>query len=247
MAPCTALILDDEIDNITLLKILLNKYCKSVATIYTATTVAEATALYLEHVPDILYLDIKLGNNETAFSFVEKITDFKPEIIFISSYEEYAIKAINIQALGYIVKPIEVSKLVNITNKAICCLENKKKLESVKTQSQNGLIDFIAIPSTSKIDVINPSDIVYLEADGRYTIFHLKEGTKKTASRNLGEYEKQLDKNLFFRIHHTYIINLKTVSLINKAAGNYVELINNVKLPIAKRRQAELNRFLKIH
>lgn len=234
----SALILDDEIDNINLLKILLSQFCKNIVITYTATNINDAINIYLEHMPDIVFLDIQLDNNQTSFNFIEKINNFKAEVIFISSYEEYALKAIKNNALGYLVKPIITTELVDIVNMAVAKLDSKKQ--------KDYLIDIIAIPSMAKIDIIHLKDIVYMEANGRYTIFYLVNGTRIVASRNLGEYEKLLNSRLFFRIHHRFIVNLNMVTNINKVAGNYVELLNNKDLPIARRRLEELNKLLKL-
>jgi two-component system LytT family response regulator len=107
-------------------------------------------------------------------------------------------------------------------------------------------VDFIAVPSVSKIDVLKVDKLLYCEAEGRYTTFYLEDGKTITSSKNLGEYEKQLPNDLFFRIHHKYLINLKKVSSINKEGGRYCEMLNNSFLPISKRKQEEFNRFLRL-
>lgn len=135
-------------------------------------------------------------------------------------------------------------ELIVALDKAVKSIKEKNELEKSKTGKDCS--DLIAIPYSNKIDIIHPEDIVYIEADGRYTIFHLTNGNHKIASRNLGEYEKLLNTKHFFRIHHSYIVNLNMVTNINKSSGNYCELLNNKALPIAKRRQEQLHRFLKI-
>ena len=118
------------------------------------------------------------------------------------------------------------------------------KVNSVNSINQN--IDYIAISSQEKIDLIQMQDIIYCQADGKYTIFHLINGRKITSSRNLGEYNTILDSNYFFRIHHSYVINLKHVIKISKRDGYYCELIGKIILPIAKRRQDDFNKFIKL-
>ena len=93
---------------------------------------------------------------------------------------------------------------------------------------------------------LNTSEILYLEADGKYTVFYMSDNTKKVVSKNIGEYEKTLPDSIFFRIHHKYIVNLKKVLKINRSDGNYCQLLNGKTLSIAKRRQEELRKFLNL-
>lgn len=243
----TALIVDDEIENCNLLKLYLKKYCKSIETLYTAQDIDGAIEQYLEHYPDILILDIELENNTNSFQILEQIPNTNAEIIFVTSHKDYAIQAINaFSTAAYLVKPVKPTELIVAIDKAIKNIEIKQSSKITESTDSKLYLEFLAIPSSNKIDIIHPEDIVYIEADGRYTIFHLTSGNHKIASRNLGEYEKQLDPQQFFRIHHGYIVNLNMVTNINKSAGNYCELLNGKALPIAKRRQERLHRFLKI-
>lgn len=247
MQKYSALIVDDEIENSNLLKLYIQKYCKSIEALYTAHDVNGAIDQYLEHYPDILMLDIELESNTNSFQILEKIPNTNAEIIFVTSHKDYAIKAINaVKTAAYLVKPVKPADLIVAIDKAIKNIELKQNSNAINTTNQQQYAEFVAIPSSNKIDIIHPEDIVYVEADGRYTIFHLTNGSHKIASRNLGEYEKQLDPQQFFRIHHGYIVNLNMVININKSAGNYCELLNGKALPIAKRRQEKLHRFLRV-
>lgn len=243
MSNYSVLILDDEIENINLLKIYLKKYCKSIDKIDTATNVEDATNSYLEHKQDILLLDIELGGTTTSFAMLDAIPDVKAEVVFITSHKEYAIQAINsIKTAAYLVKPVKPADLVIAIEKCIKNIVAKDLVQLPKTNNEN----LIAIPSINKVEIIKIENILYLEAKGRYTILYLKDGSPKMASKNLGEYEKQLENHPFFRIHNSYIVNLTTIVAINKAEGNYCELITGKFLPIAKRRQVELHKLLKI-
>lgn len=247
MKTYNVLIVDDDINNINLLKLYFTKFCRSIDNIYTATTTEEAINSYLEHYQDILLLDVKLGNNTTSFDIIEAIPHANAEIIFVTSYEEYAITAINtVTTVAYLLKPIKPSDLVVAIDKAINLIKTRHVHADIIMEDTAFYADLIAIPSASKIELVHVEDIVFLEADGRYSIFHMADGTHKIASRNLGEYEKLLDPRLFFRIHHSYLVNLSMVTNINRLAGNYCELKNGKAIPIAKRRQEQLHRFLRI-
>ncbi len=244
-----ALIVDDEQDNIDLLRIHLSRHCPNIEVVGTATNVSEAIRKFIEFEPEILMLDIRLGT-ENAFQFLDSIESSKCEVVFVSSLREYGVKAVNYNATAFIVKPINVEDLKMAINKAVGNIHARNKDSQEKNLITQHKVEkygyILAVPSTSKVDLIHVDYIVYAEADGRYTIFHLTNGTTKIASKNLGEYERQLDPNQFFRIHNSYIINLKHVIGINKKDGSYCELKNNIALPIAKRRQDALGKFLRI-
>lgn len=243
----SVLIVDDDPSNIELLKIYIKKYCKTIDTIYDQTTLEGAIECYAEHYPDILILDIDLGNGITSFNLFDALPNLSAQIVFTTSHSGYAIEAINkAKPAAYLIKPIRPIDLVHAIDKVTTIINEKNATLSLEGNKDNKYLNFIAIPSTNKIDIIHIDDIVYLQANGRYTTFFLLDGTQKIASRNLGEYEKQLDPKLFFRIHHSYVVNLSMVININKSAGNYCELSTKQSLPIAKRRQEQLHRFLKI-
>ncbi|MFD2552646.1 LytR/AlgR family response regulator transcription factor [Bizionia sediminis] len=239
------LIVDDDATSIKILEYMLTTYCNAVGKIYTAKTVDDAIASCLKNHPDILLLDIVLGKNETSFSLLESIPNAKAEVIFITSYKEYAIQAINeSQAVSYILKPVKLPIFIGAMDKAMKKLETKASYKN--TENPTAYSIFLAIPSANRIEILKPEAIFYLEAQGRYTIFHLAEGRQKIACRNIGEYEKQLNPKQFFRIHHSFIVNLNMVTNINKSSGNYFELSNGKNLPIAKRRQEQLQKLLNI-
>jgi len=241
----TALIVDDDSNNSKLLKIYLKRHCPYIEVVGVANSVNEAILLYEKSKPELLYLDVCLGD-EDSFNIIDSLEDFKGEVIFISAFHEYAIKAIKYDVVDFIIKPIEINDLIAATNKAILKI-SKHKEKKVEDTLNKTIIKFIAIPSIDKIELIKVDKIIYCESEGRYTIFHIMDCKKtKVTSRNLGEYEKLLNNNYFFRIHNKYLVNLDMVSNINKSAGNYCELVNNKSLPIAKRRQEKLHRFLNL-
>lgn len=239
-----ALILDDEIENIKILKIYLKKFFPQIEIVAEAKSVCEGVQMYLKTEPDILLLDVGLGNDD-AFSFIDSIGKSNSEIIFISSSSSYGVKAVNYNITGYVLKPIDTDKLKKAVNKAIFNLETKRnedKIEKIKLDYPTVL----AVPSIQKVEVILVESVEFLEADGKYTIFNLTSSDKKIASRNLGEYEKILDPKLFFRIHHRFLVNTNKINNIHKTDGYYCELESSKTLPIAKRRQELLNKFLKL-
>ena len=247
-----ALIVEDDTLSLNVLKSKLRMHFKDINISGVARNISEAIQLYKQQKPQILFLDINLGS-ENSFSLLDRIVGnkFESQVIFITSSREFSIKAINYDiTTGYILKPISTKDLVKAVNKALTNIEISLKLVNYEQEQRTGkngrYPKFIAIPSIDKIEIIKVDDILFCEADGRYTKFHLINGEVKITSRNLGEYERLLNKTQFFRIHHSYIVNILMINHINKLEGNYCHLMNHKTLPIAKRRQDELNRFLNL-
>ena len=173
--------------------------------------------------------------------------------VFITAFQEYAVTAFKFNAIDFLLKPIDPKDLIATVKILEDNLKNKlfttnPQLESAKTsiEAKTSDYNFIAIPSTKKIDFIKIDDILYFESDGRYTIIHLIDKTTFFVSKNIGEYDKILAPRYFFRIHKKYLINLKYIVNINNADGSNCELVGNLILPVAKRRKEDLVSFLNI-
>jgi two-component system LytT family response regulator len=138
-------------------------------------------------------------------------------------------------------KPINILNLQKAIDKLIIRIKEKEKTPLIEESLAQNII---AISNVEKIEIIGIENIIYLEADGKYTVFHLSDGSSKVVSRNLGSYIDILPKNKFFRIHHKYIINISETESIYKTDGNYCLLKNAKTLPIAKRRLEEFRKFL---
>ncbi len=251
MKKADAVIIDDEKKNVKLLEHFLKTYCPQVNIIGTAFTKADSIKLIDEKKPQLVFLDIVL-DTDTGFDVLDEISHEEFKVIFVTSHSEYAIRAFKYNAIDYVLKPISTEDLVIAVNKAYDDIENElfttpDQLSHLSSSIEKSTsLDFIALPSVDKIEFIKLEQIVYLKSDGRYTIFHLADGKKVVVAKNLGEYENFMDANNFFRIHNSYIVNLRHIIKINKASGSYCEMTNRDSLPIAKRRQEALSKFLRI-
>ena len=174
------------------------------------------------------------------------------KIIFVTSYDEYAVKAFKFNAIDYLLKPLKIEELVEAVNK---CYEDilknaftpKEQISQLDLSLQNkDALDFIAVSSVDKIDFLQLQDILYLKSDGRYTNFYLDDGTRVTSSKNLGEYEKILDLSHFFRVHNSYIVNINHIKEIYKTDGGYCLMSSQDSIPIAKRRHDLFLKYLKL-
>ncbi|MEZ0006683.1 two-component system LytT family response regulator [Flavobacterium sp. 28YEA47A] len=247
-----ALIIDDEVNNIAILKHFVTKYCLNVEVVGEAMTIAEAISEIKDKEPDILFLDIKL-NEGNSFEILDQLENLKAQVIFVTSYDEYALKAFKYNAVDYILKPIVIEDIILAVNKAIKNIEQQDFFDFGKlTSFNNDAISFsdnkeyIAIPSLDKVDMVKSSQITYIEADSKYTVFHTQEGKKYISSKNLLSFEETLDKTRFFRVHHSFIVNIEHLVTIIKKDGSYCEISDGTLLPIARRKLEDFHRFLKI-
>lgn len=244
----TCVIIDDEKSNLNLLKHFITNFLPNLKIIGEASNVEEGIDTINRLKPEILFLDIQL-NDKNAFDILNDIDLGEFEIIFVTAFEDYAVKAFKYNAIDYVLKPIIIDDLMTATDKCIRRIEEKKSFKSkdFKFEEKRATCSskFLSIPSVNKVNLIKVEDIVFCKSDGRYTSLYLKNNEEIVACKNLGQFEDILDETIFFRTHHSYIINLNHLVSITKKTGYYCEMINSIQLPIAKRRQESLRTFLK--
>ncbi|MFW0735633.1 MULTISPECIES: LytR/AlgR family response regulator transcription factor [unclassified Flavobacterium] len=262
-----AILVDDDFQNLELLKYFLTKFCPLINIIGEASNVEDSIELINKLSPQVVYLDIQL-HEKNAFEILDCIDFSEIEIIFVTAYNDYALKAFKYNAIDYIVKPIIIDDIVVATNKVIMKLNEKeqfnhflkqetepvRKVVTLPSQSKSIAdppsaavnTDHITINSLDKIVIMKKEDILFCKSDGRYTTFFLENNMEHVSSKNLGEYSSLLDPVIFFRVHHSYIVNINHITKINKKQGYYCEMSNGAKLPIARRRIDSLKKVLQI-
>ncbi|MFQ3575396.1 MAG: LytTR family DNA-binding domain-containing protein [Cytophagales bacterium] len=243
-----ALVVDDELMGRESLSMLIKEFCSPIDQVHLASNIDEAVLLIEQQQPNIVFLDINMPN-ETGFDLFEKTDCQNLEVIFTTAYSEYAISAIKHQALDYLLKPIDVKELIASVNRAVEKIDNKqyeKNLFNLFQQiNQDKKEDAkIALPMSDSIEIVKCAEILYCEASGNYTIFHLKNGKKHVVSKSLKEYENALPNNMFFRIHHSLIINIDEIIRYTRGDGGYVTLASGQELMVSKRRKDEFLKFI---
>ena len=248
----TAIIIDDESSSRSALRQKLKNHCTDVTVIAECENGEDAIKSIEEKNPDIIFLDVEMPRMN-GFTMLQQLRNRHFELIFVTAYDHYAIKAIKFSALDYLVKPVEINDLKAAVEKAV-----KKSLSAVAGNQVTGndRIELllqnlmnekkehqrIAIPSMEGLQFINIDDIIYLEAQNNYTVFYLKEGYKVTVSKTLKDFEELLPASIFLRIHHAYLINKNQVLKYIKGEGGQVLMKNNITLDISRRKKEE---FLK--
>lgn len=251
MIPINAIIISQEKETSVILKKFQEENAMIIEIIGDTDCISDGTVMIKSKKPDVIILDVILENN-LFFEMLEQLDFSTPKLVFISAQSDYAIKAFKHNAIDFLLKPIDFNAIMLAVYKVIKRREMERSYQNQKINNINILNsahqsnDYVAVASLEKIELIPMAEITFCKADGKYTIFVLSNGTKIMSSRNLGEYSAILDNNYFFRIHHSYIINIRHVVKISKKDGYFCELSNGTILPIAKRRQDDFNKFIKL-
>ena len=224
-------IVEDDANCVGVLESYLVKF-KEAEIIGITSSILDSYNFYLEHKPDILILEIELGD-DNIFTFIDLINTKVP-IIFTTGHPEYAIKALKIGAIDYLVKPISEIEL----NKAFYNAIAKAKEQQANTNEL--LQQKISVESNSKIDFIPLAEIVYLEASGNYTKIHLADKSVLLSSHTLKYFTEHLPSNLFIRINHGFLINTYHLKTIEKSSDLNAILTGNIKIPISYRKKSDV-------
>lgn len=242
-----AVILEDEENSRKLLSGFITDYCPEVNVVSAVDNVKAGLEAINEFHPDVVFMDIEL-KGETSFDLLDKLGEIDFDIIFITAYESYMLKAIKLSAVDYLLKPINAQELksaVEKLKKKRNQLVSNKSLEALMNNFRNNYQDHqIAVSFSEGLVFIKITDIIYLESDGAYSHFYLKGNEKMVSSKNIKEYEDLLSDHNFFRIHKSYMVNKAEVSRYIRGEGGYVIMSNKVNLDVSRRRKDEFLRFL---
>jgi two-component system, LytTR family, response regulator len=240
MSNVSAIIVDDERRSRELLKTLLQVTCPEVTVKALASNLDEAIQSIKEFLPDIVFLDIRLGN-DFGFDLLPFLPEPKPAIIFTTAHEQYAIKALRSHAADYLMKPIVSDELKAAVERTIRNIPPKSKNDHSPLPSGK-----FAIATAEGSIFVTLTDIIRCEAKGAYTEIHRKNDKPVLTSINLGEIEKTLtDQAGFFRIHHSTIINLAEIDRYVKTNGGFVVMSDDSKVQISQRKKSQFTEIIK--
>ena len=244
------LIIDDEDNCRIALRELLKTNAPDFQLIYHTDDANQAYSLITDGTfePDVVFLDIQMPKCD-GFSFLKKFESLPFHVIFTTAYDQYAIKAIRFSAIDYLLKPVDIDDLVPALEK--CRNAKQLKIQSSVSQFKNALsngnlFEKLAIHSSTEITFISTLDILFFESSNNYTTVHLNDGTKIVSSKNIGYYEELLEGLPFFRVHNSYIINLKKIKKYMRGKTGLIELDNGEQIAVSNRRKDELVKILNI-
>lgn len=242
MNKLTAILVDDMPSALQLLQADIESKHADIEIIGTAKSVVEAAKLLRSETPDILFLDIMLGDG-TGFDLLEIIPDLKSKIIFVTASDEYAIKAFKFAAIDYILKPYSDEELATAIDKVKQQLHpDKEQLKILKNtlESPEKKPQKISLHTLEKISVVDLDEIVRCESDSNNTMFHLADGRKIFVTKTLKYFADILKEYQFVRVHQSHLINLQYVKEFIKSDGGYIILKNGSNVPVSARKRAEV-------
>lgn len=217
-----AVIIDDEESARNVLKSILEEYCNNVNVVALAKDVPSGVIEINKLNPDLVFLDVEMPNY-SGFELLDFFQEIKFEIIFATAYSEYAIKAFDVSAVDYLLKPLQIDKVEIAVQKAIKKIEEKKQVlrfQALKSNLKSEMLQKIALPVSEGLEFINVSDIICILADGSYSDVYLIDGSKITISRRLKFFEEILLGNTnFYRSHRSNIIHLEFIKKYHKSEG----------------------------
>jgi two-component system, LytTR family, response regulator len=234
------LIVDDEKDAVNFIDSLVKEYCPALEVIGTAFSVADALEIIKREQPGLVFLDVEMPHG-SGFDLLAQFPVKTFDVIFITAFNHYAIKAIKFSAVDYILKPININEFIQAVEKVL----HKRTQEFSRNSDYFALLENLkttvparlAIPTSDGMEYLNTRDIIRIEADRSYTWFFLVDKRKVLVSRNLKEYQELLNDRGFFRTHNSHLINLIHVKKYIRQDGGSIAMVDGSQVPISRTRR----------
>jgi two-component system LytT family response regulator len=242
-----AITIDDEVHCLETLCILLQEFCPEVQLVDQCRSAKKGLEAIEKIKPDLVFLDIEMPAMN-GFEMLEQFTEIPFAIIFTTSYDQYAIKAIRFSALDYLLKPVDPKELINAVKK----VQEQRHLPMAEqfqmllkqVQGKEHHFNKIAVPTSEGFELIPADQVIQCEANDNYTHLFLKNKTKIIACRTLKEMEEQLQEFSFFiRVHHSWLVNLNEVTKYVRGEGGYLVMSDGSTVNVSRSRKDALMKF----
>ncbi len=237
-------IVEDDVQTIETINEILSSFCKDVKVVGLAHDIDTGLSVIQENSPDLVLFDINLPGG-TSFDIIQKLDDINFKIIFITAYDKYALKAIKLSALDYLLKPIDPKELVDAVNQATEMIQDESTEMQINTlrnniQNKQNKAKKIVLKTFESIYLVDIQNIVRCESGGAYTFFYLNDGKKITISKLLKEYDELLQDHGFFRVHQSHLININYVERFDKRQGGTLIMKDGASVPVSYRKKENL-------
>jgi two-component system, LytTR family, response regulator len=243
-----SIIVDDEKHGRENLAGILKAYCPEVELAGEADSVERALSLIRDKSPDLIFLDIEMpGAN--GFELLEHLQEFSFEVIFVTAYDNYAIKAIRFSAADYILKPVNYNDLRTAVEKVAIRIAEKQENQRLKQLYRNlrqPANQRIGLPAGDHIEYADVSKIVRCQGEGNYTHIYISDGIHRLVAKTLMEFEDLLQEYGFIRVHKTHLVNLHYVVAYIRSQS-MIKLTDGELIPVSRRRKDAVLETLKVH
>ena len=245
----TCIITDDEQNSRETLRHLLAAIASDVVILAEAKN-TEQTKRFVEKLkPDILFLDINMPE-QSGIEFLEEHPNLNCHVIFTTAYNEYVVKAFRLNAIDFLLKPIDPDELESALNKARKQLtylqpEQLKLTKQLLFNHDEKALQRLAVPTSNGTHFIDIHKIIWMEGDGAYTKFKIEAQSNLMASKSLKEYEDILIHHSFVRVHQSYLINISHINKYIKGDGGQLIMSDGTEIEVSRRKKDELKEILK--
>jgi two-component system, LytTR family, response regulator len=253
------ILIDDEPDNVSVLALQLARHCPQVEVVGQYTDSIDGLRGIETLHPDLVFLDIEMPIMN-GFQLLERLGSIRFHLVFVTAYDQYAVRAFRFSALDYLLKPVDTTELVNAVHRAEQVRKSALPGDQSPTRSGTlatwpeqfdvlrahhpaigtGLPTKIALPHANGIAFVEISQILYAESDSNYTRFVLAGGETYLVSKTLGDVQELLESRNFLRVHRTYIVNLDHIRRLVKGEGTYLILSNGANIPVSRQQKERL-------
>jgi two-component system LytT family response regulator len=239
-----AIIIDDEQAALDTLKIKLDMYCPQVDVVGVCNSAKQGLQSINKYKPKLVFLDIEMPwmNGFEMLNCLGDSLDF--DVVFVTAYDQYAIRAFKVKAQDYLLKPVDKDDLINCVYRITESYSpfNQEKLTDLLGEMDKPLkVKRILLHTKNAIEIVNQVDINYLEADSNYCSVYTIDGNRIMVTKPLNALENILDKETFIRIHRSFTVNINSIQKIASVDGSFdVVLKDGSSLPVSRRRKDEL-------
>lgn len=244
------IIIDDEPTVRNAIKKLLSEQFPDIKILSSVGSVSEGFDAISQLTPELIFLDVELPDG-TGFDLLKKFQSVDFKVIFITGHQEYALDAIKVSALDYILKPFDTDELrlgIEKAREAINHEEQQLKLQTLNENLQgNKTLKRIILPTSDNLHIVSVSEIIRAEADSNYTTFWLTENRRIMVSRTIKEYDGMLSGSGLIRVHQSHLVNINFIDKFVKRDGGYLQLKDGAKIPISPNLKKQVLQAIKEH
>ena len=241
-----ALLVDDEATARTTLSRILKMYCPEVEIIGEADHVIAAAKLVGQLRPDLVFLDIRIGDY-TGFDLLEMLPRVDFQLVFVTAYDQHALKAFEYSALDYLLKPIDPDRLVDVVQRSLSRKYDRQlkgRIENLQHSRQQSEPEKIVVNNDQGYHFIQLADLMRLSSDRGTTTFHCHGLPQITVARNIGEFARLLPEGLFFRCHQSHMVNKNWVFSYLFQDGGTILMRDKTPIPLARARKEDFIQWI---